>query len=84
MNTIEYAPFTFDDTSIVSGSIASKNALMFDSLEPDELTVEVVSNDTGRRKLLTVDREWYTPVDNRGYVLMTNDLRKFTYGDPVL
>ena len=83
MNTIEYAPFTFDDTSIVSGSIASKNALMFDSLEPDELTVEVVSNDTGRRKLLTVEEEWYTTVDGRGYVVMTNDIRNFTYGDPV-
>ena len=83
MNTIEYAPFTFDDTSIVSGKIASKNALMFDSLEPDELTVEVVSNDTGRRKLLTVEEEWYTTVDGRGYVVMTNDIRNFTYGDPV-
>lgn len=60
------------------------NALMFDTLNPDELEVEVVSNDTGKRKLLTVDREWYTTVDNRGYVLMTNDLRQFTYGDPVL
>lgn len=57
---------------------------MFDTLKPDELTVEVVSNDTGKRKLLTVDRDWYNTVDHRGYVLMTNDLRQFTYGDPLL
>lgn len=84
MNVIDYAPYNFDDNSIVSGSVAMSNALMFDTLNPDELEVEVVSNDTGKRKLLTVDREWYTTVDNRGYVLMTNDLRQFTYGDPVL
>lgn len=84
MNVIDYQPYNFDDSSIVSGSVAMSNALMFDTLNPDELEVEVVSNDTGKRKLLTVDREWYTTVDNRGYVLMTNDLRQFTYGDPVL
>lgn len=84
MNVIDYSPYNFDDSSIVSGSVAMSNALMFDTLNPDELEVEVVSNDTGKRKLLTVDREWYTTVDNRGYVLMTNDLRQFTYGDPVL
>lgn len=84
MNVIDYSPYNFDDSSIVSGSVAMSNALMFDTLNPDELEVEVVSNDTGKRKLLTVDREWYTTVDNRGYVLMTNDLRKFVYGDPVL
>ena len=84
MNVIDYSPYRFDDTSIVSGTVAMSNALMFDSLQPDELTVEVISNDTGKRKLLTVDREWYTTVDNRGYVLLTNDLRQFTYGDPLL
>lgn len=84
MNVIDYSPYNFDDSSIVSGSVAMSNALMFDTLNPDELEVEVVSNDTGKRKLLTVDREWYTTVDNRGYVLMTNDLRQFTYGDPLL
>lgn len=84
MNVIDYQPYNFDDSSIVSGSVAMSNALMFDTLNPDELEVEVVSNDTGKRKLLTVDRDWYTTVDHRGYVLMTNDLRQFTYGDPVL
>ena len=84
MNLINYSPYQFDDTSIVSGSVAMENALMFDSLQPDELTVEVISNDTGKRKLLTVDHEWYTTVNNRGYVLLTNDIRNFTYGDPVL
>lgn len=84
MNVIDYTPYNFDDSSIIRGSVAMSNALMFDSLNPDELEVEVVSNDTGKRKLLTVDREWYTTVNNRGYVVMTNDLRQFTYGDPVL
>lgn len=84
MNLINYSPYQFDDTSIVSGSVAMENALMFDSLQPDELTVEVISNDTGKRKLLTVDHEWYTTVNNRGYVLLTNDIRNFVYGDPVL
>ena len=84
MNVIDYSPYRFDDTAIVSGSVAMENSLMFDTLKPDELTVEVVSNDTGKRKLLTVDRDWYNTVDHRGYVLMTNDLRQFTYGDPLL
>ena len=84
MNLIDYSPYSFDDSAIISGSVAMENALMFDSLQPDELTVEVISNDTGKRKLLTVDREWYNTVDHRGYVLMTNDLRQFTYGDPLL
>ena len=84
MNVIDYAPYNFDDSSIVNGSVAMSNALMFDTLNPDELEVEVISNDTGKRKLLTVDRDWYTTVDNRGYVVMTSDIRQFTYGDPVL
>ena len=84
MNLINYSPYTFDDSSIISGSLAMQNALCFDSLVPDELTVEVISNATGRRKLLTVYSEWYHTVDNRGYVVAVDDLRKFTYGDPVL
>lgn len=84
MNVIDYAPYNFDDSSIIRGSVAMSNALMFDTLNPDELEVEVVSNDTGMRKLLTVDKDWYTTVDNRGYVVMTSDIRQFTYGDPVL
>lgn len=84
MNVIDYAPYIFDDSALVSGSVAMENSLMFDSLKPDELTVEVISNDTGKRKLLTVDRDWYTTVDDRGYVVMTSDIRQFTYGDPVL
>ena len=84
MNVIDYAPYNFDDSSIIRGSVAMSNALMFDTLNPDELEVEVVSNDTGMRKLLTIDKDWYTTVDNRGYVVMTSDIRQFTYGDPVL
>lgn len=83
MNRINYSPYKFDDSSIVSGSVAMENAMMFDSLNPDELTVEVISTATGKNKLLTVDLEWYTTVDNRGYVVYDGDLRKFTYGDPV-
>lgn len=84
MNVIDYSPYNFDDSSIISGSVAMSNALMFDTLNPDELEVEVVCNDTGKRKLLTVDRDWYTTVDNRGYVVMTNDIRQFVYGSPLL
>lgn len=84
MNLIDYSPYTFDDSSIISGSTAEEIALMQDSLNPDELTVEVISNDTGNGKLYTVLMEWYHTVDGRGYVIAGNDLRKFTYGDPVL
>lgn len=84
MNLIDYSPYTFDDASIISGSTAEEIALMQDSLNPDELTVEVISNDTGNGKLYTVLMEWYHTVDGRGYVIAGNDLRKFTYGDPVL
>lgn len=91
MNVIDYSPYNFDDSSIVSGSVAMSNALMFDSLNPDELTVEVISEDIGKRKLLVQETsppsgvtEWFHTVDNRGYVVFQGDIRKFTYGDPVL
>lgn len=89
MNRINYSQWTFTDKDIVSGSVAMSNALMFDSLNPDELTVEVVSGDTGKRKVmvqpLTTPNplEWYTTNDNRGYVVMTGDIRQFTYGTPL-
>lgn len=82
-NVINYNPYTFDDSSIFSGKLALANALMFDSLNPDELTVEVMSDAVGNRKLFTVEMEWYHTVDNRGYVVANGDIRKFTYGDPV-
>lgn len=83
MNVIQYDNFTFDDTSIISGKLNLANALAFDSLVPDEMTVDVWSTDTGAKKLLTVGLDWYSTVDNRGYVVGSGDIRNYTYGDPV-
>ena len=88
MNKIEYSNWTFTDADIVSGSVAMENAMMFDSLNPDELTVEVISHATGTGKVLVqppsgTTLEWYTTVDGRGYVVNDGDIRDFTYGDPV-
>lgn len=83
-NLIDYSPYTFDDTAIMSGKVAMSNALMCDSLNPDELSVDVISHDTGNRRLLTVDEEWYTTNNGLGYVVATTDIRQFTYGSPIL
>lgn len=83
MNVVKYDNFTFDDTSIISGKLNLANALAFDSLVPDEMTVEVYSNATGKKKLLTVNSEWYTTTDGRGYVIALGDIRSYTYGTPV-
>lgn len=83
MNRIEYSPYTFTDADIISGSVQMENAMMFDTLSPDELTVDVVSTHTGNGKLYTVNRDWYHTVDNRGYVVSDTDIRKFVYGTPV-
>ena len=83
MNEVSYSNYRFDDNTIVSGSLTLANALAFDTLAPDEMTVEVLSDDTGIKKLLTNTLDWYHTVDNRGYVLYGGDIRKFTYGDPV-
>ena len=91
MNVVSYDNFTFDDNSIISGKLNLANALAFDSLVPDEMTIEVVSNDTGRNRVmvqpLPEDAEqalnWYTTSDGRGYVVMTNDIRQYVYGTPV-
>lgn len=82
-NVINYNPFTFTDADIISGSVAMQNALMFDSLNPDELTVDVVCDETGNAKLLTNSLAWYHTVNNEGYVVLRNDIRNFTYGDPL-
>lgn len=84
MNVINYERTNYTDAAIVSGSVAMENALMFDTLVPDELTVEVVSDYLGDRKLLTSQLEWYTTVDGEGYIVAVGDIRKFTYGSPVL
>ena len=83
MNEVSYSNYRFDDNTIVSGSLTLANALAFDTLAPDEMTVEVLSDDTGIKKLLTNTLAWYHTKDNRGYVLYGGDIRKFTYGDPV-
>lgn len=88
MNRINYSNWTFTDADIVSGSVAMENAMMFDSLNPDELTVEVISHSLGTGKVLVqptsgTTLEWYTTVDGRGYVVNDGDIRDFTYGAPV-
>lgn len=83
-NVIDYNPFTFTDADIVSGSVAMANAMMFDSLNPDELTVEVICTETGNAKLLTNTLAWYHTVNNEGYIVVQGDIRNFTYGDPLL
>lgn len=89
MNVVSYDNFTFDDNSIISGKLNLANSLAFDSLVPDEMTIEVVSKDTGISKVMVqpetgTDLLWYTTTDNRGYVVMSNDIRQYVYGDPVL
>lgn len=83
MNVLDYGKQRYDDRQIVKGEVAMENALMFDTLVPDELSVEVVSDYLGDRKLLTSLLEWYHTVDGEGYIVATGDIRKFTYGDPV-
>ena len=91
MNVVSYDNFTFDDNSIISGKLNLANSLAFDSLVPDEMTIEVVSKDTGRNRVMVQPRptdaeqvlNWYTTTDNRGYVVMTNDIRQYVYGTPV-
>lgn len=82
-NVISYNPFTFTDAEIISGNAVLSNAMMFDSLNPDELSVDVYCDETGNAKLLTNSLAWYHTVDNRGYVVAQNDIRNFTYGDPI-
>ncbi len=85
-NRIEYGKYIFDDDSIFNGKVEMSNSMMFDSLVPDELTVEVVSKDTGWGRLMTVDGKWvHTSIQdgNKGYVIDADDITAFTYGDPV-
>lgn len=83
MNVINYERTNYTDAAIVGGTVAMENALMFDTLVPDELTVEVVSDYLGDRKLLTNTLAWYHTSDNEGYIVAVGDIRKFTYGEPV-
>ena len=84
MNVIDYSPYTFDDSAIISGSVDMQNSLMFDALNPDQLSVEVVCHETGDAKLLTNELEWYHTVNNEGYIVAQGDIRNYTYGDPVM
>ena len=83
MNLINYNRNDYDDSKIVSGSVAMEQSLRYDTLVPDELTVEVVSDYLGDRKLLTSTLAWYHTVDNEGYIVAVGDIRQFTYGTPV-
>ena len=82
-NVINYNPFTFTDADIISGSVEMQNALMFDSLNPDELSVDVICNETGNAKLLTNSLAWYHTVNNEGYVVLQNDIRNFPWRVPL-
>ena len=82
-NRIEYGEYTFNDDAIFSGKMAMQSAMMMDTLVPDELSVEVMSNATGNNKVYTVLDEWYHTKGGRGYVVGNSDIRNFTYGTPV-
>ena len=84
MNLINYERTNYNDSAIVQGSVAMENSMMFDTLVPDELTVEVISDYLGDRKLLTDSLAWYHTKDNEGYIVAVGDIRKFTYGSPLL
>ena len=98
MNVVSYGDlfnnFRFDDNSIISGKLNLANSLAFDSLVPDEMTIEVVSKDTGKSKVMVQPRpedaeqvlNWYTTSiesGSRGYVVWAKDIRRYVYGDPV-
>lgn len=52
-------------------------------LEWDTLTFGVKSVANGEKKLMTVLLEWYTTVNNEGYVVDDGDLMDYTIGEPV-
>ena len=54
-----------------------------DALEWDTLTFGVKSEANGIKKLLTILGEWYTTVNNEGYVVDDGDLMDYTIGEPV-
>lgn len=83
MNRINYNRNDYDDSKIVSGNVEMEQSLRYDTLVPDELTVDVVSDYLGDRKLLTSDLAWYHTVDNEGYIVAVGDIRQFTYGTPL-
>ena len=84
MNIINYERTNYTDAAIVRGNVEMEQSMMFDTLVPDELTVEVISDYLGDRKLLTSELAWYHTVNDEGYIVAVGDIRKFTYGDPVM
>lgn len=84
MNIINYERTNYTDAAIVRGNVEMEQSMMFDTLVPDELTVEVISDYLGDRRLLTSELAWYHTVNDEGYVVAVGDIRKFTYGDPVM
>lgn len=80
-NLVKYADYAFDDSSILGGSLLLQNSLMFDKLEADVMSINIISDDLGNRKLFTKDLAWYSTADGKGYVIYHSDIRKFKYGD---
>lgn len=84
MNTFTYANYTFDDSVIVSAEIATEQSLLSEHLSADTLRLVIRSDDTGDAKVYTVLMEWYTTVNDEGYVVRSGNLAEFTYGTPIL
>lgn len=53
------------------------------SLEWDTLTFGVKSEANGIKKLMTILNEWYTTVNDEGYVVDDGDLMEYSVGEPV-
>lgn len=84
MNRFTYGNYTFDDSVIVSADIATEQSLLSEHLSADTLTLVIRSDDVGNQKVYTVLMEWYTTVNDEGYVVGSSNLADFTYGTPIL
>lgn len=83
MNVLTYGNFEFDDNSIFSIEINTEVDPISASLSADVLTATVFSNKTGERKLFTRLMEWYSTVNNEGFVIEDENMENYTYGDPL-
>lgn len=78
---VEYGEMTFDAETTLAEDITLGGSLMFDEMPIDEVELDVISNDLGDRKFLTLDDKWYTTKDGLGYVFPANDIRRVRTGD---
>ena len=83
MNVLKYGNFEFDDNSIISIEINTEIDPLSASLSADTLTATVFSNKVGERKLFTCLMEWYSTVNDEGYVIEDDNMENYTYGDPL-